>query len=629
MLNITDEDILFSEDLLLRQGETFNNERKEIIKSLITRDIKASPGSGKTTTLLAKLAILCTKLPLVDNSGICILTHTNVAIDEIKGRLGTFGQSLFRYPNNCSTIQSFVNQYLAIQGYIHFYGKRPIRIDNQIYIEVLMKNYYRTIPRRLRFGLEQQGLDVTDIKYNLQDGTLIKGLYGNQIYKNQQSDSYIALKVLKESVMAEGILSFDDAYYLAFKYLREHPELKNIFSKRFRYIFIDEMQDKMDHQKSLLDSLFDESVIIQRIGDPNQSIYDQPQATGTWEVDNGGLEISDSKRFSPAVAAVVQNICVSPQTLVGNPAIENISPCILVYNSENIKNVLPHFSRIIIENKLHTLDKKVFKAVGWVAEHEKEIGITNYWDTYRKEIKKKIDFKYLNNYLIKEPIKEIETNGSDLYRKNILRGILKALREMEEKNDNKYYTESSFLKRLQEINEDIFEVLLLKLSKWCLDIQNNVNIFPEVKLFISTELKLVFKWENILKLDSFLLNQTDTSTGELQIQTNTFIFNEGENVFNINISSIHSVKGETHTATLYLETFFHGYDIKRIINYLKGNHKTTRAKRTLQNLKMAYVGMTRPSHLLCVAVNDETINGQEDELKKAGWNIEYVTTETY
>ncbi|WP_369127725.1 UvrD-helicase domain-containing protein [Brevibacillus laterosporus] len=53
-----------------------------------SKDIQACPGSGKTTTLLAKLTILSRKLPLKSNKGICVLTHTNVAVDEIRKRLG-------------------------------------------------------------------------------------------------------------------------------------------------------------------------------------------------------------------------------------------------------------------------------------------------------------------------------------------------------------------------------------------------------------------------------------------------------------------------------------------------------------------------------------------------------------
>ncbi|WP_182917137.1 UvrD-helicase domain-containing protein [Bacillus sp. PK3_68] len=625
MLEITNEDILYAEKLLLNTGEVFDDERREIIKSLSSTDIKACPGSGKTTTLLAKLAILSRKLPLKDNSGICVLTHTNVAINEIKHRLGDYGQDLFDYPNNCSTIQSFVNQFLAIPSYIHFYGKRPIRIDDEIYNEVIRKKYYELIPRNLRFGIERQGLDITSIRFDLREPILLKNLYGNKVYKNQQSDSYIALKRLKESIMEDGVLCYDDAYFLAYKYITVHPEIKNIFSKCFSYVFIDEMQDTMTHQKELLDCLFDESVIVQRIGDLNQSIYDQSNVAGSWDIDNEScLQISDSKRFSNAIASIVQNICVSPQELIGNPTIPNIRPCLLVFNSESIGNVLAHFSRIIIKNELHYLDKKVFKAVGWVTEHQEKLGITSYCDSFNKVIKKKIDFDYLKTYLMKESSEDVERSGSDLYRKKILRGILKALREMGEKIDGKYYTELSFLNHLQKNNKKIYEELLLKLAAWCLKIHNDEDIISEVKSFITTDLRRFFNWGNMNILESFFINEIEGLTEAHQIQTNIFTYNESGNEVNVEVSSIHSVKGETHTATLYLETFYHDFDIKRIINYLKGRHTDTKATRTLQNLRMAYVGMTRPTHLLCIAVREETISKHEDELRDAGWDIEYV-----
>lgn len=42
-----------------------------------------------TTTLLAKLIIIAKKMPLPEGKGICVLTHTNVAIDDKKAKLGT------------------------------------------------------------------------------------------------------------------------------------------------------------------------------------------------------------------------------------------------------------------------------------------------------------------------------------------------------------------------------------------------------------------------------------------------------------------------------------------------------------------------------------------------------------
>ena len=110
----TDDEIKIAHDLLLSGKPDFDDDKIAVIKSNISQDIKACPGSGKTTVLLAKLLILANRMPFADGSGICILTHTNVAIDEIKARFGSKADILFSYPNFCGTIQSFVDKFLTI-----------------------------------------------------------------------------------------------------------------------------------------------------------------------------------------------------------------------------------------------------------------------------------------------------------------------------------------------------------------------------------------------------------------------------------------------------------------------------------------------------------------------------------
>ena len=94
------------------------SERRKIIDCWDNANIIACPGSGKTTVLLVKLLLLSQRMPFEDGSGICVLTHTNVAIDEIKNRLGNKADILFKYPNFFGTIQSFVGQFL---GHLRFY----------------------------------------------------------------------------------------------------------------------------------------------------------------------------------------------------------------------------------------------------------------------------------------------------------------------------------------------------------------------------------------------------------------------------------------------------------------------------------------------------------------------------
>ena len=99
MINITDADIIYAEKILLKENQHFDDERIAFIKNLETIDLQAVPGSGKTTALLAKLLILEKYMPLENNSGVLVISHTNAAVDEIRDRIGKYCPKLFSYPS--------------------------------------------------------------------------------------------------------------------------------------------------------------------------------------------------------------------------------------------------------------------------------------------------------------------------------------------------------------------------------------------------------------------------------------------------------------------------------------------------------------------------------------------------
>lgn len=74
----------------------------------------------------------------------------------------------------------------------------------------------------------------------------------------------------------------------------------------------------------------------------------------------------------------------------------------------------------------------------------------------------------------------------------------------------------------------------------------------------------------------------------------------------IEFDTIHGVKGETHDATLYLETDRQGAsDLNRILPYY-GIGKLGKSNLFDYSRKLAYVGMSRPKKLLCVAMQSKT-----------------------
>jgi DNA helicase II / ATP-dependent DNA helicase PcrA len=104
-----------------------------------------------------------------------------------------------------------------------------------------------------------------------------------------------------------------------------------------------------------------------------------------------------------------------------------------------------------------------------------------------------------------------------------------------------------------------------------------------------------------------------------------------ENI-NIKIGTVHSVKGQTHCATMYVETSYFEYETekKRVKEALKKeehnfNINDNNDKRGKQAFKMMYVGFSRPTHLLCFAALKDNFVDEIDFFKNGGWNIVDLT----
>jgi hypothetical protein len=98
----------------------------------------------------------------------------------------------------------------------------------------------------------------------------------------------------------------------------------------------------------------------------------------------------------------------------------------------------------------------------------------------------------------------------------------------------------------------------------------------------------------------------------------------------IRVGSIHSVKGETHTATLVLETFYRSHHLRAVKEYLLGKKVDVNSiNATLRSrLRLHYVAMTRPTHLLCLAMRSDALSdGEIEQLKTRRWRVARVTAE--
>lgn len=663
MITIKDEYINIIEKELLPQGCSFNDERRAFIQCMETRDVDACAGSGKTTALIAKLMILDRFfMDFPKNRGICVLTHTNVAINEIKEKLGS-GSRLLAYPNFFGTIQDFVNTFLAKPMYKMDYKKNPKYIDLDWH-EGAIKAYYidnkssyanirqiedlfpktwleadkrYTYPNYETFLNEMSLKDEKSLLYNDEKFELYEDAekkIKKTIPHEVQND---LVKLKKCFIKQENAINYDDAYFFARRYKNQCGELlKDLFSQRFQFVFLDEMQDTETHQKEILDTIFDENqTIIQRIGDQNQTIYSRSQDVA-WKLKEPCLSITGSKRYHNLIASIADNISVNKIGIQGNSSTE-IQPIIIVFENNQIENVIKKFGDIVVENNLHqkNLEKQpIIKAVGGLSYLN---GTTlhligEYFSNFEKKTSgEKEPYAYtLRGFLKHNP----ENKSANYYRKAIIGAMLKMLSLVGKSG----YNEKTFIKEFKEKAE--YNDFLLKMTEWCTKMHLNHDILPskdkpfedqsiysQIKKYLENDLKNYFypdaKWKNNDNVYKFLNNEEKKDD---KPKTNSkYKYTQGAVNFEIEVGTVHSVKGETHTATLYLETPDYDtkeYDLKQILLYLKGNHyKSTKLERVL---RIAHVAVTRPTHLLCLAIHKSSLSNFEQdrqELEKAGWQV--------
>jgi len=111
---------------------------------------------------------------------------------------------------------------------------------------------------------------------------------------------------------------------------------------------------------------------------------------------------------------------------------------------------------------------------------------------------------------------------------------------------------------------------------------------------------------------------------------NVWIYTENERHVKVRFGSIHGAKGQTHLATLLLSTYNYDHSSVKMIDWLCGRRSNGAGEgiRVLNHMKQSYVAMTRPTHLLGVAVRESALFAGSNErevtiavLREKGWQI--------
>lgn len=252
--------------------------------------LQGGAGSGKTETLKEVLEYITENYP--DKKVACI-THTNLAVDEIKSRVGE------QY--TISTIHSFLNS--IIKDYrknisqcifelfkvkkierneLDFYGgdvREQNKQEHEKYKKVYekyAKKLFTVTHERIHNPEGKRIYDVNPVTYNTSLNTRIEAL--NEIIKSQiEARDYNKIQYNETRFDSYTDLTFghDGLLEIAYQLFSSFPKVGKILQDKFDYIFIDEYQDTNEKiiQIFLRHLPQPDKTVIGLFGDAMQSIY--------------------------------------------------------------------------------------------------------------------------------------------------------------------------------------------------------------------------------------------------------------------------------------------------------------------------------------------------------------------
>lgn len=654
---VTDEDICWASQLLglpvvAFYGKDGTDPRQNALKCMDSIDVAACPGSGKTTLLVAKLAILAEKWQ--DRTrGICVLSHTNAARHEIEKHLGNTatGRRLLGYPHYIGTIHGFVNEFLAAP-WLRSLGYPIKMIDT----ELCHRKRWNSLPFNTRSALEHNhhgpsALSVKNPDFSI--GQLHWGKKGGQLGMNTPTYDHIQKACRDSSV--EGYFCYDEMFMWAGELISATPVVIEALRNRFPILLIDEAQDNSKEQSEILSRIFmdgDNAVIRQRFGDANQAIFDfqgvEEAATDKFP-DANKMELPNSYRFGQTIADLADPLGLQPYGLKGHgpkKPLESGSEgqhTIFLFDKHSATKVLEAYGELLLETFSDLeLREERFTAttVGQIHrppteddDHKFPHHVGHYWPDYDPELSKRDPTpRTFMQYIFTGQSKSELQHETHAMVEKVAEGLLRL---------SHFTVGGRALARRKHHHRHILE--LLENSPNILEQYQDLVVQFTLKQESLTKETWVGYWLGIVRsiaeaiaesplseeADAFLMWNdkavTPAAPTDARSRNNIFHYRKNGREVSIHAGSIHSVKGQTHTATLVLETFWHDHNLELILPWFtrkKFGWKKADGVRQETRLKLHYVAMTRPTHLLCLAIKLGVLNEEHMRvIRTHGWRL--------
>lgn len=563
----------------------FTGIQKNILRKYGIFVIKSCPGSGKTLTVAARLNKYYRRWPYT-HRGIATISFTNVAWQEINKYLFEefdINRSI-SYPHFLGSIDSFINNYIFLP-----FGNLIMNCTNRPKFIGPPYNEWDPIETEHFFwrnGECNRYCKINSFSYNKDDDLTD---FSPRNHFNNCNSNHVYCRRLKKQINEAGYATQLDANYFALKVLGKFPNIAKALAYRFPIFMIDEVQDTSEIQMKIIDLLIEAGLSkVMFIGDPDQSIYEWRTANAQLLVDkfneysSNSLEFNENWRSSEKICKFTYKLSsLSRVSEAKNNDVKNFTttPQIWGYNNiSNLDRIINDFLSLCTSNGLNLNSNDIAILVRsenllkTISGYNPRNFNKNPWnDIFTKELARakylfdsgdyKSGLNLLERVICKKKLNKITINKMEL---------------------RTYIEEYGFLMWRKNIWN-----FMIGLPKTNINLGNWVE---QAKVFLTGQTlisSVIAKVKNRNEYKILTFNEI-FKTERKKIAKNNYV-----------IGTIHSVKGETFEAVLIILKEKTANN-KIYINLLDENIQEN------EELRIVYVGMTRPRKILVLAVPDQT-----------------------
>jgi len=562
--------------------ETLSDKQREIVFAKSGKFVvRACPGSGKTYCVGRRLARLILSWKK-EYEGIAVLSFTNVAWQEIEKKFTEEIQigSKISYPHFLGTIDSFINKFIFLpHGHLILQCKdRPVLVGE---------------PHGIWTGKYFSDSLFDNISYKI-DGSFYA--INDRIMPQNWSNNTNIIRS-KKNINKGGFATQSDANYFAMKILEKFPQIAKSIALRFPFLIVDEAQDTSDIQMKIIDLLIENGLNeVMLVGDPDQAIFEWNDARPDlliqkfeeWE---NSIVLNENRRSSQLICNStfgISSLAEKSVSVSGEVKDFEHQPRVILYNN-NLPEILTAF---IAECKLNGIEvsekttsiiyrsKNLINQITGIPEVPFGSSPWTTHDNYTKDFAK----------------------GKFLYDRGDFKRGFKAIEKaiLKQEGSLPFCSMETVDSRIEKIGFINFKSQIFEF----------INILPKTDVTLGNWITAT---NNILKEKNVNFQLSIAKAGKNYSFQQIFL-NENEKVIerDYRLGTVHSVKGETFDATLLiLKTKGIGKAYKTLLNR---NISISES----EELRIAYVGITRLRKILVIAVPDQD--------NKTAWENKLNTT---